>query len=278
MAGISSLTGLSLYSVFLVGAIMALPSSAHALDLVSHKAIYDIRMVSSKNGAQVIGVNGKMLYTVKKSCDGWISDHRFTLDYEYSGTPPVQVETKFTSFESFDGNSLNFSSNRMSNGEFDQELRGQAHISKDPMVENSANFSIPSDLSFKLSPTTLFPVNHTIRLIEAAQKGQKIMNAKVFDGSDDKGPVEINAVIGKKVKPDSETKFDKTLMNVGGWSMRLAVFTKNEEDEPLSDYEMTMELLENGIVKNMIVDYHDFSVSQKLVAIEPVKPEECGAQ
>lgn len=252
------------------------PQTAHAVDLASHKAIYDIRMKSSQTGSQVLDVRGKMLFTFKKSCDGWISNHKFSLNYEYTGSQPLEVESKFTSFEGFGGKLLNFSSSRISNGEQDQELRGLATISD---AKKIAQFSIPEDLSFKLSDATLFPAAHTIKLIEAAEQGQKIVNAEVFDGSDDKGPVEINAVIGKKTLPQSDTKLDKALTGGAGWVMRLAVFPNNSDDnQTTSDYEMTMNMLENGVIKDMTVDYHNFSVTQKLVAIEPLKEDKCGAE
>lgn len=264
------------FSVFLCGAILSCPSVAGAVDLASHKAIYDIRLTSAKNGSPVLDVRGKMLFVMKKSCDGWISDHKFDLNYNYSGSPAVQVNTKFTSFEGFDGTLLNFSSNRMSNGEFDQELRGKAEVLA--TGKGVAKFSIPEDLSFDLTQGTLFPAGHTVKLIEAAEKGQKFFKATVFDGSDEEGPVEINAVIGKKIAAPAAFKLNKDLMGVPGWSMRLAVFPQQGDSQDIADYEMSMELLENGVVNTMTVDYHDFSVSQKLVAIEPVKAEECGVK
>lgn len=279
MPGKSSLTPVSTYLLcaVLTGGAIAVPNSAHAVDLASHKAIYDIRMKSTQTGSQVMDVRGKMLFTFKKSCDGWISNHKFALNYEYTGSPPVDVETNFTSFEGFGGKSLNFSSNRLTNGEPDQQLRGLATVTGDG--KNIAKYSIPEDLSFVLTGNTLFPAAHTLRLIEAAQKGEKIVNAQVFDGSDDKGPVEINAIIGKRTLPQPDTKLDKALAGGEGWSMRLAVFpTAQDDNQTISDYEMTMNLLENGVIKDMTVDYHNFSVTQKLVAIEPLKEDKCGVE
>lgn len=257
-----------------------LPAQAGAVDLASHKAIYDIHLVSAKNGSQVIDVRGKMFYSVRKSCDGWISDHKFNLTYEYSGAPTVAVDTQFTSFESFDGKTLNFSSSSLKNGEYDKDIRGRAHLVSDgPVDKSSARFSMPEDVSFPLSQATLFPAAHTEKLIETAEQGKKIFKATVFDGQDESGPVEINAVIGKPIVADAQSEFDKSLVGVRGWNARLAVFPQQDkDDESMSDYEMSMQFLENGIVKDVKIDYHDFSVVQKLVALEPVRAEECGVE
>ncbi len=283
MPGRLSLTRVSIYlfCTVLAGGAIAIPKPSYAVDLASHKAIYDIRMKSTQTGSQVLDVRGKMLFVFKKSCDGWISNHKFALDYEYTGTPPVQIESNFTSFEDFGGKLMNFSSSRTTNGEADQQLRGLAKIAM-ANAEGSksiAQYSIPEDLSFGLTQETLFPAMHTIKLIEAAEKGEKIFSAHVFDGSDDKGPVDINAVIGKKTLIQPESKLDKTLTGGPGWTMRLAVFPNEaDENQTTSDYEMTMNLLENGVIKDMTIDYHNFSVTQKLVAVEPLKEDKCGVE
>ncbi len=39
---------------------------------------------------------------------------------------------------------------------------------------------------------------------------------------------------------------------------------------------MNMVLQDNGVISDMRVDYKDFSVTQKLIGLEPVKAESCG--
>ena len=64
-------------------------------------------------------------------------------------------------------------------------------------------------------------------------------------------------------------------MAVDNWPIRLAVFS-GKEDESEAEYELTMTLLQNGIIKDMAVEYHDFSISQKLVALDKVAADRCG--
>lgn len=274
MAGISSLTRLFVYAscATIFGAALAIPLQAKAaVSLASHKALYAIQIKTVRTGSDVVDVQGKILSEVKKSCDGWIANNKLNLTYNYSEDPPIQVETKMTSFEGFDGKTLNFSSIRTNNGELDRELRGTAKIST--TGQGKVQFSIPDSLSFKLSENTFFPEAHIAKLIEIAQSGQRIFNAHVFDGSDDKGPVEINVVIGRKTCGASKDP----LLSGCGWALREAVFHDTGDNQSISDYEMSMDLLENGVVKSMTADYHSFSVTQKLIAIEKVN-EECGVE
>jgi hypothetical protein len=269
-------------SVFSFLVLIVMSVQVHAVTLSSHRAVYDIKMVSAKTGSQVMDVRGKMMFTLKKSCDGWISDHKFDVDYEYTGSNPMQIQSKFTSFEKFDGQQLRFSSTRLANGEKDQVLRGLAKIggqASKQAKQNFAEYSVPESLHFDLEPRTLFPVQHTISLLESAQAGKKIVNATVFDGTDEFGPVEVNAVIGKKIETPSAPKNTHELLKHSGWAMQMAVFPiGGDETNPLSDYEMSLTLLENGVIQDMIVDYHSFVVSQTLVAVEPVADDNCGVE
>ena len=56
----------------------------------------------------------------------------------------------------------------------------------------------------------------------------------------------------------------------------MAVFPVKDREEE-SDYEMSMNFHENGIISDMLIEYDDFSVKQKLVALEKIPAESCGA-
>jgi hypothetical protein len=55
----------------------------------------------------------------------------------------------------------------------------------------------------------------------------------------------------------------------------MAVFPLEGEDTATSDYEMTLVFHENSVISDMLVDYDDFSVAQKLVALEKIEPVSC---
>jgi hypothetical protein len=103
----------------------------------------------------------------------------------------------------------------------------------------------------------------------------------LFDGSDEAGPVEVTAFIGKPVekskllKVDGGAPIDIQLMASPARTVRLAFFPLEDPDST-SDYEMTMALHENGVISDMSIEYEDFTVSQKLIALEPM-PDACKA-
>ena len=65
-------------------------------------------LVSAKNGSQIINIHGQMFFEWKPSCEGWITNHRFTLAYDYADSPAMTISSDFSTFEGFDGKSSQF--------------------------------------------------------------------------------------------------------------------------------------------------------------------------
>lgn len=245
--------------------------------LAPHKALYEIRMVSKKSSSRILNVSGRMYYEWKPSCDAWLTNHRFNLDYEYTDGPPLQISSDFSTYEPFDGKSFDYSSRRRRDGELYQELRGHAERAADGTA--AAVYTMPQGLRFDMTESTLFPMAHTLGLLEKMKEGQAFFSAPVFDGSDEDGPVEINSFIGKPAPaPDAallkNPNIDAKLLESPARAVRMAFFPLGQSS-PDAEYEMDLVFHENGIISDMQVAYSDFSVTQKLVALEKLAPDAC---
>ncbi|MCC6597583.1 MAG: cell envelope integrity EipB family protein [Alphaproteobacteria bacterium] len=245
-------------------------SRAASSDFKEHRAIYEIRLASTQSGSQILNISGKMLYEWQASCDAWISNHRFNIVYEYADGAPMRIDSDFSTYESFDGTALSFTSQRKRDGELFEELRGQA---TKPLkgAGGKAIYTLPEAQEFDLPVGALFPTQHSLSVLDKIREGTKFYNATIFDGSDFEGPVEVNAFIGQPVDPLTGVKMtsaiDKNLLSSPARRVRLAFFPLSS-DEAASDYEMSMLFHENGVISDMTIEYDDFSISQKLVALE----------
>lgn len=269
--------GLMFYRACLLLLFFCLPAgAAFAADpatsagFVPHKALYKIGLVSTKSGSQIVNIDGQMYYQWEPGCEGWTSDNRFKILYEYADSDPMAVESDFSTFETFDGKSFNFSSQRKRDDEVFEEMRGQTLLDQEKGA-GEASFSIPEGLTYKLEPGTLFPMQHTMEVLKHVKAGEKFFKATIFDGSDEAGPVEVNAFIGKEIngadgfQPSKD--LDLSLLKDKAYKVRLAFFPL-KDTEAASDYEMDVVLHENGVISDMVIYYEDFSLSQKLVALE----------
>ncbi len=244
-----------------------------------HKALYNIKLTGKKSSSQVVNIAGQMMYEWDSGCDGWNSNHRFDMLYEYADTPATRITSDFSTYELFDNSALQFISQRKRDGELFEELRGSALMEAEGA--GNASYRVPAELGFELPPGTLFPMRHTLAVLNAIHQKKKFFKATIFDGSDAEGPLEVNAFIGTEIKTAAEESvvkkksvMDQSLLSGKSWKVRLAFFPLAQK-EASADYEMSLVFHENGVISDMSVEYNDFSVSQKLVALEK-KPQTNG--
>jgi hypothetical protein len=240
-------------------------------DFAPHKALYEVKLSETKNGSQIVNISGQMMYEWQRTCDSWLSDHRFNMLYEYADSPSLRLVSNFSTFEAVDGSSLDFSSQRKNNGEIFEEIRGFAE-------GTNATYRLPEEHVMDLPEGTLFPIAHTVQVAKQVREGRKFYNAIIFDGSDTDGPVEVSSFIGKPANPlslyqDIE-EIDLSLIQSPAHNVRLAFFPIGQEkDQGASDYEMDLIFHENGVISDMTVEYDAFTVTQKLVALEKVESQ-----
>jgi hypothetical protein len=258
--------------------ILALPAqtvAAAATPLLPHKAIYEVKLVSIKSGAQIVGIGGTMNFSWKPSCAGYITDHNFTLRYDYADAPTSIMNSNYATFESIDGKTMQFSSRQIENKKLIEQISGKATAAE-------ANFTMPKTINMKFKDKIIFPTKHTLTLLAAAQAGEMLQNSHVFDGGDTNGPLEISSIITQApngkiwLKDNTKDKsIDPALLSGKTWLIRMGFFNENQI-EPDANYEMTLLLHENGVISDMIIDYADFSISQKLVSLNTIQPDHCG--
>jgi len=247
--------------------------------LAPHKALYNIKMISRSSASQILNISGQMFYEWRTGCEAWTTDHRFNLFYEYADSPPIRITSDFSTYETFDGKSFDYSSRRKRNGDMYQEIRGRAEMRTDQGGE--AIYSKPEGLVFDLEPEMLFPMSHSLGILQRAAAGDKFYSARIFDGSDEEGPVEVNTFIGSPVAADNivqaQDGIDGALLASPAWNVRMAFFPLIENTED-AEYEMDVVFHENGVISDMVVEYRDFAVTQKLAALEVLTPEDCEKQ
>ena len=245
------------------------------LGFVPHKALYEIELENARSGSQIVNVEGHMYYEWSYDCEAWNSKHRFNVLYEYADSPAIRLTSDFSNFEAYDASTLDYSAIRRQNGVEYEKIIG--HAKTDAGQTGRADFNNPEGLHYDLPVGTLYPMKHTLNVVEAIQDNQKFYNAVVFDGSDDEGPVEINAFIGNAIDvPYPENKsalaLDKELLSAKANKVQLAFFPYQDKQEK-ADYEMDLILHHNSIISTMNVHYDDFTVRQKLIALEPIDQE-----
>jgi hypothetical protein len=248
-------------------------SAAIGAEIAPHRALYTMVLAGTRTDSGVVDARGTMQYEWGETCDGWTIEQRYRLRIRYGETPDADIVSSFVTWESKDGLRYRFNQKQTRNGDVDQDIRGEARLDA-PGNGGVAEFIKPKPQALKLMPGVLFPSAHTILLIDRASEGENFLSRQVFDGATDENAVQVSAAIGSRVAADAAAANGSPLLERPGWRIRLAFFpADNSVEKP--DYELGMRLLDNGVSREMLIDYGEYSIRAKLEDIEPLTKPNC---
>jgi hypothetical protein len=258
------------------GLALASIGGAGAVDVAPHRALYTMSLGASKQNSGVVAARGSMVFEWGETCDGWTVEQRYKLRMRYAEDNEVEIASNFVTWESKDGLRYRFYQKKLKNGEIDGETRGEARLDGDGKG-GKVVFSKPGGTTVDLAPGVIFPTAHTLLLLDRAQSGEQFVAQPVFDGASDENAGMVSAVIGgaqTAAAGAAEEPIKNALLARQSWRVRLAFFSADSgTDKP--DYELGMRLLDNGVSRDMVLDYSEFAIRAKLDEIEALPKPRC---
>jgi hypothetical protein len=245
-------------------------------DLAPHRAIYRMSLASTRSGSGVTAASGAMSYKFGDSCDGWLVENKTALTFSYSDGAPVSTTWDFVTWESKDGLHYRFRVRSTRDGTVTEEIDGVADL-EGKGKGGIAKFTLPERTSLRLPKGTLFPTEHTIRLIELAQHGEHLAERILFDGTGTDQIFAVNAVIGKARagggKPTAPG-IDRALLATTSWPMQMAFFP-GDSNELDPDYEVAVRYYQNGVADDVLQSFGNFSLRGTLESLEALPKPDC---
>ena len=241
--------------------------------LAPHRAVYDLKLDKASESTAITDISGRMVYEFNGSpCDGYTVTFRFVTEIDTADATRV-TDQQTTTFEDADGKTFNFSTKSFVDRNLDKEVRGEALRTVDA-VKVKVEKPQASDVTL---PATQFPTQHMLELLGRAEKGDTFYETTLFDGSDEADKVmTTTVVIGKpteSIKSDPEAAALKTLSSDKYWPVDIAYFDLvGEGGEETPDYRISFKLHPNGLTRDLVMDYGDFSMTGTLVDLELYDP------
>jgi hypothetical protein len=258
--------------LLLVAASAIVAGPAHAVDVTPHRAIYEMSLARAQASSGISGAQGKMEFEWSDSCDGWVVQQHYDLRMSYEDSGDVNISIAFVTWESKDGLHYRYNVRKLRDGQPDEDLKGEATLDG-PDKPGAAVFSKPDNKTVPLAAGMLFPTGHTLALVKAAMDGETFVAKRVFDGGTEAGPDQVSAGIGSPHAADANET--DPLLRKRWWPVRMAFFGADSGDSAAPDYELGMDLQEDGIARNMTLDYGNFIVRATLSKIEKLPVPRC---
>jgi hypothetical protein len=259
----------------LVAGIVASVAPARAAEFVPHQAAYALTLHSSRQGAGVVAASGEMIADWSEACEGWTFDHKFALDVTYATGASTRITSNVATWESRDGREYRFTVRNLADDDVTEAFEGHASLDG-PGKGGTAVFDRPDAQTFDLPKGTMFPVAHTLLILDKAGEEATTVIRPVFDGLSDEGAYEINAVIGRPMAPPSAGHpVTGKLAGKRSWPVTMAFFPVSSNDAQ-PEHEIALRLYENGVADEFLIRFDEFAVKAKLSALSLSNRPKCG--
>ncbi len=263
----------------MAGVCLAAPASSLAASmgvLAPHRAVYDLELKDASDRSGIKALRGRMVYEFNGSvCDGFTTTFRYVTKID-NGENERLTDQQTTTFESGDGKDFEFLTKNFVDKAIDKETRGKAKLGTAGL---SVEVTKPAETKYELEPS-FFPTTHLVDLLSRAEKGEKFYETKIFDGTEDADrTLTTTVILGEKNKAAAEgTDKDavKVLNGADYYPVSISYFDpKSETGEETPVYQIGFKLYQNGITRDLTMDYGDFVLTGKLVDLKLYDKPNC---
>lgn len=252
-------------------------------NLVAHRAVYDLKLDDSVNGANITDANGRMVFEVSGSkCEGYLVSMRFILSITDSKGSTNITDVRSSSWEDGEAKRFRFNTSQYNNQKLSKTTIGDAER-KGKNAGIRVNIKSPKQGNAKFEEKIYFPTEHTNLVIAKAEAGAHVVTAPLYDGSENGNTLyETTTIIGKPILKDADLANSKIknidqLKGVKAWPIAISFFDRKNsfKQDLLPDYEISFRLYKNGVSTNLLIDYGDFSLSGDMKEIEFLPQTPC---
>jgi hypothetical protein len=253
-----------------------------AVPLAPHRAVYEVSLAKVRSGAGVTELSGRMVYELTGSpCEGYTQTMRFVTRMTNQEGEASVSDLRSSSWEDGAGQRLRFQTSHYRDQQLAEQTEGQAF--RGPTTgEVKVELTKPTKQQISLAARVLFPVQHSIKMLEAARAGQHVFAADLYDGSE-KGDklYTTTAFIGGRLAPGASKiaphfKNAEKLDALPAWPVSLGYYeVGNDRGDALPAYELAFVVFDNGVSHRLFIDYGEFAVRGQLTELTFLEPGTC---
>jgi hypothetical protein len=250
------------------------------IELVPHRAVYDLKLASARGNRPVESVRGRILYDFTGNrCEGYALQFRQVSQIDLGEGKTLMTDLRATTWEEGVGQAFRFNSQNFINQKLVDSVDGNAERKAGNVA---VSLTKPEAKKLDLPQAVIFPTDHIRRIIESAYAGRTILELPVFDGSENGQKVyDTLTVIGQPIAPDRKPEDAAgradALSGLKRWPVHISYFdrAKKAEGEQTPVYAIRFEIYENGISRNLSLDYNDFVIGGEMTSLEVGKSKPC---
>ncbi len=252
-------------------------AAAQVVPLATHRAYYELVLDATKAATRIDSARGRIGYEMTGGpCAGWAITLRQVTELDNGEGKRTVSDLRSISWEDVNAKSYRFKTQNY----IDEELRDEADGTAERTGTDgfAVRLSKPKRERVALKGAILLPTEHIRKLIEAAARGERTLEAKVYDGAPDgKKIYDTLSVLGAPVAGDKdleEAVRQPELASLKRYPVTISYFEPGiGERTPV--YVLGFELYENGVSRALRLDYGTFSMKGELKKLEFLPATPC---
>lgn len=288
-----------------VGAVaLTKAADAAANVLAPHRAVYEITLADRKDGVSVAGVIGRMVFELTGSaCEGYTQNIRMVTRITDEEGKDTYSDLRSSTWEKGDGDRFRFTSSHYFNDTLQEMVSGTA-LRNRKSATVGVKLKRPAETSMSVDGEVLFPTQHSLAILKSAQKGERLIRTRIYDGSEQGQVVYQTVAFIGKLHPavatsaappaasgaaadksgkndgehsDSEGRAEEAigLNKLASWPVAISYFDQSGKIDSTPSYELSFRLYPNGVSRNLLINYGDFSVRGKLDKLTYLRAGSC---
>ncbi|KEG20085.1 EipB family protein [Bartonella bacilliformis] len=259
--------------LFILGLHVAFLFSARAEEAVvlrPHRIIYDFKLDDVPSEMKALGMSGRLVHELTGSeCKGYKIRSRFINRMYTKNMQERAIDQQIVSYETSDGREFHFEVNDNVGQEVTHNIQGIAERTDDGIV---VKLRKPKEDVYKL-PLADFPTMYLKTIIRKAKANHNLYQATVFDGTGNANKIiKKSVIIGEKQALLSDSKMEK-LDREDYWPVQISYYDDEKNKGGLPTYHMNFFLSETGIMRDLSINYGEFSMRADLVSFELLNDE-----
>lgn len=236
----------------------------------AHRALYTLALDTTRPSGNIVGADGQLTFDLEQtSCSWFRATTTMTANFQGSNGRRQTNVARTEVSENATGSEIHFRTR--------QEMDGRQMQASDGLASRAADgvtirLRAPEAKEVSIGSDVLFPVQHLVSVIEAADAGRSQHVARLYNGSETGVKiVRVNTQIGAKSRgirsPDARA--------IDAWSVVLGYFAEAPSPSALPEYEIAGTLQANGIFTDLKFTFKDFALKGILTKLDFPSGSQC---
>jgi hypothetical protein len=255
-----------------------------SVELVPHRAVYDITLDRALGGSGIADMTGRMVYELTgNACVGYSQSMRFVTNVVNQEGATSLTDLRTTSWEDAASRAFRFNTTQFKDRKLTESTVGDASR-PDGTGRLKVALTQPTRKQLDLAPQAMFPVQHSRELVVRARRGERLFTADLYDGSEkgDKVYTTISFIGTPRAPGDlsglADVESAKPLEGLVAWPMSISYYEPDtQRQDAVPTYELAFLYYSNGVSRRLRIDYGSFAVRGVLKEIAFLDPGKCDA-